>query len=60
MAEVKLSVLYKVMMTEYEHGVQRDQGTKFFDNEREAREFCEEYACGDADYYWRASYEKVA
>ena len=35
--------LYKVTMTEYERGWgQRPMGEKFFDNEEEARKFCEE------------------
>jgi hypothetical protein len=60
MAEVRISVLYRVMMTEYDNGAQHDMGTKFFDNEREARRFCEEYASGTSDCYFRASYERVA
>jgi len=62
MAEVKLNGLWKVQMTEYERGWgQRDMGTKFFDNEAEARAFCEEYNKdpGDPDCYFRASYSKV-
>ena len=44
MAEVKLNGLYKVTMTEYERGFgQRDMGTKFFDNEQDAKAFCDEY-----------------
>jgi hypothetical protein len=40
MAEVRVSHLYKVTMTEYESGWgQRPMGTKFFDNEAEAREY---------------------
>ena len=40
MSEVKLNGLYKVTMTEYERGFgQRDMGTKFFDNEAEAKAF---------------------
>jgi hypothetical protein len=60
MSEVKLSTLYKVTMTEYDHGVQRPMGTKFFTNEREAKSFCEEYADGDSGCYFRASYKRVA
>jgi hypothetical protein len=63
MSEVKLNSLWKVQMTEYERGWgQRDMGTKFFDNEAEAKAFCEEYNKdpGDPDCYFRASYSKVA
>jgi hypothetical protein len=60
MAEVRLSRLYKVTMTEYDNGAQHDMGTKFFDNEREAQQFCEEYAGGTSDCYFRARYEQVA
>jgi hypothetical protein len=48
-------------MTEYERGWgQRPMGECFFDNEEEARKFCEEYASGDSECYYRASYQKVA
>jgi hypothetical protein len=61
MAEVRVSHLYKVTMTEYESGWgQRPMGTKFFDNEAEARRFCEEYASGTYDCYFRATYQRVA
>ena len=60
MAEVRISGLYKVTMTEYDDGAQRPMGTKFFDNEREAQRFCEEYASGTSDCYFRARYERVA
>jgi hypothetical protein len=58
---VEVKTLYKVQCTEYERGYgQRDMGTYFFDNEQEAREFCEKYASGDSECFYRASYEKVA
>jgi gamma-glutamyl phosphate reductase len=58
--EVTVKSLYKVTMTEYERGYgQRGMGVKFFDNEHEAREFCREYASGDEDCFFRASYIKV-
>jgi hypothetical protein len=62
MAEVKMKgPIYKVRMTEYERGYgQRDMGTKYFDNEEEAKEFCRNYASGDEDCFFRASYSKVA
>ena len=62
MSEVKLNGLWKVQMTEYERGWgQRDMGTKFFDNETEAKAFCEAYNKdpGDPDCYFRAAYSKV-
>jgi hypothetical protein len=61
MAEVRVSSLYKVTMTEYESGWgQRPMGTKFFDNEAEAKRFCDEYASGSYDCYFRATYERVS
>jgi len=60
MAEVKLTGLWKVTMREYERGYgQRDMGTKFFDNEEEAKRFCEEYFSGDSECFYRAEYTKV-
>jgi hypothetical protein len=48
-------------MTEYERGYgQRPMGETFFTTEEEAKRFCQEYASGDPDCYFRASYEKVA
>jgi hypothetical protein len=64
MSEVKLNgPLYKVTMTEYERGYgQRPMGERYFDNEAEAREFCENYNRdpGDPDCFFRASYTRVA
>lgn len=61
MAEVRLNTpLYKVTMTEYERGYgQRPMGERFFDTEEEAKQFCIEYADGDYDCFYRASYTKV-
>lgn len=60
MAMVKLNGLFKVQCTEYERGYgQRDMGTYFFDNEEEAKKFCEDYASGDSECFYRASYSKV-
>ena len=61
MSEVKSpGPLYKVTMTEYERGYgQRPMGECFFDNEEEAKKFCEEYASGDSECYYRADYRKV-
>lgn len=53
--------LYKVTCTEYERGYgQRDMGTYYFTTKEEAEQFCREYAGGDSECYFRASYEKVA
>ncbi len=62
MAEVKMKKpLFKVTMTEYEKGWgQRPMGEKFFDNEMEAKKFCEDYASGDYECFYRASYSRVA
>jgi hypothetical protein len=63
MPEVKLTKkLYKVTMTEYERGYgQRDMGTKLYDNEEEAKEYCRKYNedLGDPDCYYRASYQRI-
>lgn len=62
MAEVKLNGLWKVTMTEYERGYgQRDMGTKFFDTEQEAKEFCQKWSdFSDPECYYRADYRRVA
>jgi hypothetical protein len=62
MAEVKLNGLWKVTMREYERGWgQRDMGTKFFDTEQEAKEFCEQWSdFSNPDCYFRADYSRVA
>jgi hypothetical protein len=62
MAEVKNpGPLFKVTMTEYERGYgQRHMGEKYFDNEEEAKKFCEGYFFGDHDCYFKATYTKVA
>jgi hypothetical protein len=61
MAQVQVGSLYKVQCTEYERGWgQRDMGVYFFTTEEEARKFCQEYASGDSECFFRASYEKVA
>ncbi len=61
MAQVHLNgPLFKVTMTEYERGWgQRPMGECFFDNEEEARKFCEEYASGDSECFYRASYQRI-
>ena len=63
MAEVKIKgSLYKVEITEYDAGAQRLWGEKFFDNQAEARTYCEEYNRdnrGIPEWYTRADYIKV-
>jgi hypothetical protein len=60
MAQVTPGPLYKVTMTEYERGYgQRPMGETYFTTEQEAKEFCEKWASGDSECYYRASYEKV-
>lgn len=57
--EIKLENCWKVEMTEYDNGVQRPMGVKYFDNEQEAKNFCRNYASGSQDCYYRATYSKV-
>lgn len=59
MSEIKIGSIWKVEMTEYDNGVQRPMGIKYFDNEQEAKEFCRLYAWGSSDCYFRATYSKV-
>jgi hypothetical protein len=60
MAEINMGSVWKVTMTEYDDGAQRPMGTKYFDNETEARNFCRDYNVGgSASCYYRASYEKI-
>ena len=63
MAEVKLSGLYKVTVTEYERGWgQRvdPNDTKFFTTREEAEAYKKHWEEGGSpDYFWRASIEKV-
>jgi hypothetical protein len=52
--------LYKVTMLEYERGYgQRFMGEKFFTTEAEAKRFCDGYAFGDEDCFFRATYTKI-
>jgi hypothetical protein len=61
MSQVHLETLYRVQCTEYERGWgQRDMGVYFFTTEEEAKKFCEEYASGDSECYYRASYTRVS
>lgn len=59
MPEINIENCWKVTMIEYDNGVQRPMGTKYFDNEQEAKNFCSEYAWGSSDCYFRATYSKV-
>lgn len=61
MSEVKLNGLYKVMVTEYDCGVQRvdDRDTKFFTTLEEAQEYKKRQDGGSPECYWRAHIEKV-
>lgn len=63
MSEVKLNgPLFKVTMTEYERGWgQRPMGERYFDCERDAKAFCEEYNRdpGDPDCFFRADYRRI-
>jgi hypothetical protein len=64
MAEVKLSGLYKVTVTEYESGWgQRTdpEDTKFFTTHEEAVAYKKHWETGGTpEYYFRASIETVA
>lgn len=64
MAEVKLSGLYKVTVTEYERGWgQRVDAndTKFFTTIEEAEKYKAHWeAGGSPDYFWRAEIQKVS
>lgn len=52
--------LYRVQCTEYERGYgQRDMGEVFFTTEEEAKLYCEQYASGDSECYYRAEYRRV-
>lgn len=63
MAEVKISGLYRVTVTEYERGWgQRTdpEDTKYFDNIEEAQKYAAHWEEGGSpDYFWRARIEKV-
>lgn len=60
MPEIKLENCWKVVMTEYDDGVQRPMGIKYFDNEQDARNFCREYNDdGTSECFYRAQYYKI-
>jgi hypothetical protein len=55
------SALYKVTVTEYDHGVQRidPQDTKIFTTREEAEAYKALWTAGDAGCYWRAEIESL-
>lgn len=60
MAEINMGNVWKVTMIEYDNGAQRPMGTKYFDSEQSARNFCREYNTGGTpSCYYRAYYEKI-
>jgi len=62
MAEVKLTGLYKVTVTEYEAGVQRvdPNDTRFFTTMEEADKYKAHWEEGGSrDCFWRADIQKV-
>ena len=61
MAEVKLNGLYKVTVTEYDCGVQREDpnDTKYFTTLEEAQAYKQRQDCGSPECYWRATITKV-
>lgn len=62
MAEVKLSGLYKVSITEYDCGVQRvdPEDTRYYTTLEEAEKYAAHWEEGGSrECYWRARIEKV-
>ena len=62
MAEVKLTGLYKVTVTEYESGVQRTDpnDTRYFTTLEEAQAYKDKWdEGGSRECYWRGDIEKV-
>jgi hypothetical protein len=63
MAEVKMGGIYRVTVTEYERGWgQRtdENDTKYFTTIEEAEAYKEHWETGGtADYFWRATIEKI-
>lgn len=62
MAEVKLSGLYKVSITEYDCGVQRvdPDDTRYYTTLEEAEKYAAHWEEGGSrEIYWRARIEKV-
>jgi hypothetical protein len=51
--------MFKITMTEYDWGAQHEMGTKIVFSEEEAKQFCNNYAGGSPDCYYRSSYERV-
>lgn len=62
MAEVKVGSLYRVIVTEYDCGVQRvyPDDTKFFTTLTEAEAYQADWQKdGSPEYYWRAEIRKM-
>lgn len=62
MAEAKFTELYRVTVTEYDHGVQRidPSDTKLFTTLEEAKAYKAHWDGGSPGCYWRATIEKLA
>ena len=63
MAEIKLSGVYKVIVTEYDSGVQRvdDRDTRFYTTLEEAKAYKAHWETGGSrECYWRAEITTVA
>jgi hypothetical protein len=62
MAEVKLTGVYKVTVTEYECGVQRvdPDDTRYYTTREEAEKYKAHWETGGSrEFYWRAEITKV-
>jgi hypothetical protein len=62
MAEVKLTGMYRVTVTEYDYGVQRvdPDDTKYFTTLEEAEKYKAHWETGgNHGYYWRASITRM-
>lgn len=62
MAEIKKpGPIFKVTMTQYEHGGQCPIGEKYFDDEEDAALFCKKYNRDKGTYecFFLAEYERV-
>jgi len=62
MSEVKIGTLYKVVIVEYDEGIQRidDADTKFFTSLEEAKAYAARWEEGGSrEFYWRGHVTKV-
>ena len=59
--EVKLGTLYRVVVTEYDAGVQRcdPEDTKYFTTLEEAEAYKYRQDCGSPECYWRCEITKI-